>query len=554
MMQAPVQPQQQQPMFDANGHPIFVQQPQVYVQQPQVYQPQYVPQPQQYAQQQQQQGGKGGGKSKTNVRVQFMVVRVLDAGWGFGSDDPLNKKSARQPLSVSVGNHRHLCMHSYKLVEPDGPNGKKFKGTRTHEYAMLSPGMVFSLPVWEEGKIAEAFAEQQTDIKPFDLIAIELQSKSSAPSRSEYAKDARINILSVRQINTLAASSASWLPSRIFTTNVQDGAALLAHFTAGTHLSPAGLALRAPHGEAYVTDEDAGVAPLSENAIPREHVLQQSWISKQLASSLFAVRAVPSGGSFAIGPDDILRFHGEQSNILDLTGLQAPSFPVRYDEKLYTTNREWVVQLLNIGLFVGAVELLIAADTYSGGNSSENNNNISAFARIRQGPWSDVFFSKTPMAQLPPFIANYVTGPLRHIVAYELQPSAFHIVIDTRTGVNQASGKAPTLFGAFMPLEDESWERGHLLTVFIDEMPVFNCIAPIAFPGALAGSSASARGFGVLAAPPTLTFDSADDTDEAPAAAAAAGGADDAAAAAAKPAAAAAAAKRTKRPPSSADA
>ena len=511
------------PPVDANGYPIPPQyypvpggqappQP-YYAPQPGYYQPPpQPPQPPPAAK------GKGGGSGKSQVRVQFMVVRVVDAGWGFGADDPMAKKPTRSPLAVSVGNQRHLCMHSYKLVEPDGPNGKKLKGPRTPEYALLSPGMVFSMGVWEDDKIAEAFAAQEEDIRPFDLLAIELLSKSNVPSRSDYAKDARLTIRTVRPIAhaSLSAASPAWLPTRIFPSTVPDAAALLSHFTAGTHLGPTALALRAVHGEAFVTDEDAGVAPLPEGAIPREHVLQQSWISKQLAGTLYTLSVVPQGGSFAVGPDDILRYHGE-SGLLDTTGLPAPTFPIRYDERLHTTDRAWATHLLNVALYVGAVELLISVDTYTGNGASEGGNNVHGYARIRQGAWGDIFFNKTPLPQLPAFVAAALGGAARHHVAYELQPT-LHLVLDSRTSTNPGKGKAATLFGAMLPAEDASWERGHAIIVFIDDAPVFHFIAPVAVPGAKGGSTASNRGFETLASLPTLTFDE----EEAPAAAAAA--------------------------------
>ena len=520
----PTPPPQPQPMmapppmvYDANGHPVPA--PYGY---PMQYmpQPQYIPQPPPQPAQPQGWGGKakGAGGGKANVRVQFMVVRVLDAGWGFGAEDPAAKKPVRSPLAVSVGNQRHLCMHSYKLFEPEGVDGPKFKGARTHEYALLSPGMVFSVAVWEDNKIASAFATQEGDIRPFDLLAIELMSKSNTPSRSDYAKDARINIRTVRPLATLSAASASWLPSRIFANGVPDAAALLSHFIAGTHLTPAALALRAPHGEPYVTDDDAGVAPLPENAIPREHVLQQSWISKQLASSLYTLRVTPTSGRFAVGADDILRFHGDAA-LLDATGLQVPTFPVRYDEKLHPADLEWTTQLFNIALFLGAVELLLAVDTYSGGSSGEGGS-VAAYARIRQSPWNDVLFAKAPLPQLPPFVAAFA-GPqaLRHLVVYELQPT-LHLAVDTRASVNPAKGATPSLFGSLLPIHNDSWERGHGVYVFVDGAAIFQFIAPIAVPGAAAGSSASTRGFETLTSLPPLVFEEEEEEEVKPAAAA----------------------------------
>lgn len=520
-MMAP-QPQ----MVDANGYPIPLQPQQMMMPQPQMMMMQPPPQAYGYVQPQQQQRGGGNNNNnnapkKRSVRVQFMVVRVLDAGWGFGSDDPLSKKSARAPLAVSVGNGRHVCMHSYELIEPDGANGRKLKGSRSHEYVMVSPGMIFSVGVWEDAKIAEAFAEQDRDIKMFDVLSIELLAKSLTTNRSSaYSKDSRIGIKSVRLVNSLAASSPTWLPSRIFANSLPDATALLAHFVAGTHLSPSALALRAPHGDPSVTDDDAGVSALPTGTIHKDAVLQQSWISKNLASSVFAMRVTPTEGTFAIGPDDVLRFHGTDS-ILEAAGLTTPTFPVHYDAKLYSSNATWAAHLLNVALFVGAAELLIIADTYTGAGASEGDGNGTgttvAYARVRQGPWSDVFFSKVPLPALPSFVLSSVLGgpASRHLVVFEVSPKV-HIVLDTRAGANANKAAAPVVFGGMMQPNDVSWERGHVVYVFVSEEPIFHFLAPIAVPGLAAGASATTRGFETLTALPTsLIFDDDDDDDAA---------------------------------------
>lgn len=78
----------------------------------------------------------------------------------------------------------------------------------------------------------------------------------------------------------------------------------------------------------------------------------------------------------------MLRFHPEGESLSDLPSCGA--LLVQYEPRQYgpAASRDWVIKLLNIAVMMGAVELLVALDTYRSKKDDSGNNNMHAFARV----------------------------------------------------------------------------------------------------------------------------------------------------------------------------
>ena len=58
---------------------------------------------------------------------------------------------------------------------------------------------------------------------------------------------------------------------------------------------------------------------------------RQGWIQGHLLTTLHVVRVTPTSGTFALGPDDVLRFHGGEG--VALADLPFNTFEVQFDRK-----------------------------------------------------------------------------------------------------------------------------------------------------------------------------------------------------------------------------
>jgi len=92
-------------------------------------------------------------------------------------------------------------------------------------------------------------------------------------------------------------------------------------------------------------------------------------------------------GIFAVGADDVLRFHaGENEVLADLPSSSSSNsvLLVHYEPRQYApaASRDWIIKLLNLAVMLGAVELLIALDTYRSKRDENKELSMHAFARV----------------------------------------------------------------------------------------------------------------------------------------------------------------------------
>jgi hypothetical protein len=383
---------------------------------------------------------------KKMARVSFVVLRVMDAGWGSVEGEPIGRESASAGNSRggrrggggggNAAKPRTVKDHLSHLIRRDGCNhavmhsfdvGPKVgnvyhRGSRAAECFIVSPGMVFTLRVWDD-KLPKVFEGQTTDVQPFDLAFIELSAKSTNCK-------VKTNQLDMRRFQSLpgvSIASRVVLPSALVSTSLLHHTVLRGHHHAATHIGlssarlNAELLLQAPSpptptmmmtgligGTTVVAEEEeeveveaptaAAAAAATPPLLLLPDGLEQDWIRESLSPTQSLVRFTPiNKGTFVVGPDDVLRFHhgGEEGHmILDLP---CGTLCVHYDPRQYAqphtptttsaavqTHDPWVVKLLNVGLLVGAVELLIAVDTYKGRDDQMQSQepSLPAFARF----------------------------------------------------------------------------------------------------------------------------------------------------------------------------
>jgi hypothetical protein len=243
----------------------------------------------------------------------------------------------------------------------------------------------------------------------------------------------------------VSAASRFVVPSALAATSLLHHAVLRAHHHAATHLglTPARLdtelqrVVVEPASAADASSSSAEAPPLppslssSSTAAAHHHPLlpeglQQDWIRESFSPTQSLVRFVPTNGTFVVGPDDVLRYHppgGEGDDAL-LLDLPCCTLTVQYDRRQYppppatTTTMmatmathahdPWVVKLFNVGLLVGAVELLIAVDTYRDDRMQSQEPSFPAFARFDASVLVALLLGPRTLAALPvPLVPNY---------------------------------------------------------------------------------------------------------------------------------------------------
>ena len=229
--------------------------------------------------------------AKKATRVTFMVLRVLDAGW---SKSPATAEAAAAAISAGKNGVNkgptvnlaekfgadHCALYSYQMLK----RGLYQKGLRSPESVVVSPGMIFTLKVWTSN-VSKVFKEVTEDAQPFQLCVAQLVLRSS-----ECAKlDEMMDLKSLTLMHNVSPSALRLVDSALFPSSLQEAAMMRTRYLDASHLSP----------------EVRDTSVLS--------ALKQDWLKSSFSGTVSAIRvALPLGsGAFAIGPDDLLRFHVE---------------------------------------------------------------------------------------------------------------------------------------------------------------------------------------------------------------------------------------------------
>lgn len=430
-------------------------------------------------------------QGKTCTRVSFLVLRIMDPGW---SNVPANAEAAALLAAAGKGAVKkgpsvklaeryavdHCLIYSYNMLK----RGAYLKGLRTDEAVVVSPGMVMTLKTWTSNAL-KVFKGCPDQLQSFDMVAVEVALRSIESTRT----DEKIDIKGLRSLPSLSPACLRLLDSKA-----------LLHDT--IH---AATVARSRHADGtYLPSPPTN--------------MRQDWLVGNLASTNTVVRASlsPDAGSFAIGPDNLVRFHVEKEGgiVSDCTAVGCgTAFPIRYDARQFeNAPAEWVVAWLNIALMLGAIELLISIDSHQGKDSA-NATPVLGFVRTHVAVITSALLAAPPTPESPPAFITAALPSKQKTAVFELLDGKMHIAFDTRPVMRKEEGapdnrKNPPTQSIVHP--DSAWQRGYNALVFVETRLVFHFV--FVTDSAAASSITAARGLQTIAVP-TFTTTWAEETD-----------------------------------------
>ena len=468
-------------------------------------------------------GGGGGdaadfsAEKNSSTRITFFVIKMLSPGWssvpaqggggggggkkgGNNANNGKNNNNNKGPtdkLSEAFG--EHVLMHSYQLLKKGGYS----RGPRSSECLALSPGMVFTLKAWSKN-VAIIFKEQTENINPFELAVVQFSIRSTSSEKV----DEMVEIKSINTIPCVSVSSFRLVQPELLPGSMQQAAVMRSRYADGTYLQQ--------HYQELVDTKG----------------LKQDWLKNNLSStvSVVVLNSSASGissGTFAVGPDNVLRFHLEGgSTLADLPLMTSGTLLIHYDCSLYQgAPRDWVVGLFNVALSMNSMELLVAVDTYEGG-SSDKEQIVNAFARINVSSITAAMLRLASGVTEAPPPAKIISAfeeqgtPRKHITVYAFADNKLHLAIDTRKVSKRASGNNPEAGFTTIKHVDAEWSKGHNAYVFSDARLVFHFVALVDIAddsgcNGGGGGPGCLRGLKTIALPSATAFSIVDEEEDA---------------------------------------
>jgi len=408
-------------------------------------------------------------KSHKGVRVTFLVLKTISPGWTWvgaaGSEkdaQPQGKKGgaraiapvavAKEKLNAMVG--EHLQMHSYDLTNV---RGTFVKSARSSDCVAISQGMVISLMVWGKGFL-NAFKHQKgVDIEPFDICTMQLGIKSmQAPALDNG------NMLEIKSYAKIYGESLCLGSCRLLAhalgASLQECAVMRSRFVEGQHCG-----------------EIAG--------------LNQAMIKGNISTTVSVVKiALEKGhGTFAIGADDILRFHAAQS----LADLPCTTMTVQHEGLTFGASKDWVCKLFNVLALTGGMELLVIMDSYQTSKTESQGGDITldSFARPNiSGLIGRLLLKPSRAASEIDFIAKvFPKEQSDNMAAFELGSDVV-VVLDTRLLTKKVAALGQESTMTLVHPNAPFWERGYAIHFFLDGRLVHCAVVPLAANGGTDGN------------------------------------------------------------------
>ena len=461
--------------------------------------------------------GGGGGLPNRCVRVSFVVLKVLGPGWSSvaSADHPApgggnNKKMphgammqgpiVKEKMARMLAGNEHALLYSFNLCR--GGKAGYTRGARSDSYLVLSPGMVFTLKAWGD-KIPKIFAQQTADIRPFDLAVLQVSTKSLDAK----SQDALLDLRSYTPMPNLSASARHLFASSVASATLEHARVRLTQFQSAEHVALQQQRVATPPAP----DSDPNHANNNNNATtttPLPPGLNQEWIHGNLSATISLVRLVPTAGTFAMGPDDVLRFHADDQ-LSAPADLPCSTFLVRFDTRLYpsdtTEGLAWTIRLLNVAVLFGAVELFVAVDLYRGKDDSREPS-LYSFARIDPTPFMTLIQRQGALPSVPSYIAaafqaQGMASALPHLAVFPIGPPT-----TTTTTPNNNTLASPSSLSS--PSSSSNNNKRHLV---VDLRKLLRRPPPAPAPNAAASGGGDSRGgvaspsAGSVTASPTTT-------------------------------------------------
>jgi hypothetical protein len=409
-----------------------------------------------------QNGGAEEAKTNKGARVTFMVLKVLSPGWtwvGGAEKEPAGKKGGgRNTTGGRAGGGKadtnnnsvnkdklnqmlreHVLMHSYDLVNV---KGEMCKSDRSPECLCISPGMVLSMIVWGKGFL-HVFKEQKgEDLLPFDLAMVQVSVKSTISKSMD--KGTMLDVKSYMRCQQVGMRLGAPNLFHMLGNSLQECAVMRSRFVDGTHVS---------------------------SIIGEELQLQQAWLSGNVSTTVNVVKVKVDKGTFAIGPDDVLRFHTGQ---MPLTDLPCVQMSIVYDALAYGKDRDWVCKLFNVLTLCGAMELVVIMDSYKSSKAAveeEEEMVLEAFARPNISMLFEAILTNMPKVKMGAEVAyvKEVFGEAaKQVAVVELAGTEMALAMDTRQMTKKRTESTPLSLKATLLQPAADWERGNALHFFME--------------------------------------------------------------------------------------
>jgi hypothetical protein len=372
---------------------------------------------------------------------------------------------AKEKLGVMVG--EHVLLHSYELVNQRGVYGK---GARSSECLGLSPGMVLSIMVWGQS-FEKVFKEETADaVEAFDIGIVQLGTKSMQSTSTETGQMLEIKAFTTQPAcKGLSVGSLRVFGGHIVPASLQEAAVWRSRFADGSHMQE-----------------------LCEGKS-----LNQGLVKGNLSMTVSVVRVeLQRGqGTFAIGADDVLRFHVAQP-LVDLTVARVN---VHYDVGGFGQGgKDWVCKLFNVLCLAGCMELLVILDTYKveGKEGIAEEITMEAYARPNMGKLTGLLVDKKPKAVADvPFVQSAL-GVGKNVGVYELE--GLVLAMDARK-MTKRRGEGDARLSQSLVHAHSEWEKGYSVHFFCDERLVHCAVVPVFMD--LSGAEGSKQVLNTIAPP-----------------------------------------------------
>ena len=418
-----------------------------------------------------QEGGADEAQKNKGARVTFLVLKVISGGWTWVGAPGSEKETgggqkggkpkagkippeAKEKLNTMMGDH--LLMHTYDLTNL---RGTYVKSARSEECLCISPGMVLSMMVWGKGFLNVFKDQKGEDLQAFDIAMVQLSTKSTSSTGMTSG-----NMLEVKNFTKNSYPSLNLLGTRLLPTmakSLVDSAVMRSRFLDGSHLPPA--------------------------AEGTKNKINQEWLKGSISNTVSIVKVTADQGTFAIGPDDVLRFHVTQP----LADLPCAQMTVQCDAGVFgADNKDWVCKLFNVLTLMGAMELLVILDSYKASKlESEGEDSVlEGFARVDVPALIERLLTKKLHSS--GLDVSYVKeafgeAAAKQMAVFKLEGDV-SVVFDTRL----LSKKHTVEVGIKTTLvhPNSAWERGHALHFFFGGRLVHYVVVPLAADGGVDGN------------------------------------------------------------------
>jgi hypothetical protein len=401
-------------------------------------------------------------KAVKALRTTFVIVKMLFPGWSFidTEADAKDNKFAKNKASKGGGGGKeklgyldgeNAILHCYRA---ENKKGVYSKSKRLDECVALSPGMVVGAMIWGD-KIVQTFKDHKEDFRPFQLGIVQLYIKSNMASTASDA-GRMLEIKGFYAVNADASiSSFKLLREGVLANSVQAAAVLRERILDGS----------------LVSDQY------------KRH-LNQSLIQGSYSNGIqvLSLTPQPSNGVISLAADGKIKMFVHEP----IGDVKAHAINLEFDRKAHCSeNDEWTAKLFNVGLMLGAVQIIVIMDSYKTKDVPEAElvyegyirMDISAVIKsiiacpkseiLSQSP-SEMESKKQPILAL--FEAQGMLNAAKHLLLFpsiSTTVANLDIVIDTRKVINKRdiTDEAPT---TTIVHHEAKWKEGHFAHFFFD--------------------------------------------------------------------------------------